>query len=547
VVKGATAILLKRLALVIAASAALLGCGGGGGQTEVGTADAPEAISGVWPIEVRQGSGHITVYWNHQTGAQAYEVWSQAQGQAAGMLSRRFDVSAGSRTWVHTVTELTPDASYTVWVRQLMQSGGAVDSQVKAVQASAASETGVNSDPAFQPTQMDAAVFVVDTDGGVAVTDRDNYRLANFTLHANSSEQQAGRSLASGRLEIRGRGNSTWDQHPKKPYRIKLVSSTSLLGMPANRHWVLLANHSDKTLLRNSVALEVSRRMNLAYTPRSQAVEVVLNGQYLGAYDLAEHVRTGAQRVDIESLGSAMVDDSLPRLGGGYLLEVDRNDAETRFLSSYCELPVKLHAPEAPSSAQLTYIQDYIDQTETALYSFGFTNPVTGYAAWIDVDRFVDWYLHSELMHHIDAFRYSTYLYKPRSGKLAIGPVWDFDLAMGNQAGYFSSRPGRTDTDGSATRRCWFTRLLQDPSFEQRVRQRWAQLRASTLRELTTYVQAQAALRSQAQANNFRRWPVLDKVTWQNVVVTGRYEAEVEYLDWWIQRRLVWMDERWRL
>jgi hypothetical protein len=547
VVMAASASLLKRLAVVIGASAALLGCGGGGGQTELGAADAPEAIAGFWPIQVQQGGGHITLYWSQQAGAQAYEVWSQAQGQAAGKLSRRFDARAGSLTWVHTVTELIPDASYKVWVRQLLQTGGAVDSEIKTVQASKARVVGVNSDPAYQPTQMDAAVWVIDTDGGVAVTDRDTYRLANYALYSNSSEQQAGRSLASGRLVIRGRGNSTWDQHPKKPYRIKLVSSTSLLGMPANRHWVLLANHSDKTLLRNSVAFEVSRRMNLAYTPRSQVVEVVLNGLYLGAYDLVEHVRTDAQRVDIESLGSTVADDSLPRLSGGYLLEVDRNDSETRFLSTRCSLPVKIHSPESPTSAQLSYVQDYINQTETALHGLGFANPITGYAAWIDVDRFVDWYIHSELMHHIDAFRFSTFLYKPRSGKLAMGPVWDFDLAMGNQAGYFSDRPGRADTQGSATWRCWFSRLLQDPAFDQRVRQRWAQLRASTLRELTTYVQAEAALRSKSQANNFRRWPVLDKATWQNVVITGSYEAEVEYLDWWIQRRLIWLDDRWRL
>jgi CotH kinase protein len=354
-------------------------------------------------------------------------------------------------------------------------------------------------------------------------------------------------AAASGRLEIRGRGNSSWEQHPKKPYRLKLASSTSLLGMPANRHWVLLANHSDKTLLRNRLAFEVSQRIGLPYTPRSQGVELILNGQYQGAYDLVEHVRTGAQRVNIASLGSSTADDLLPNLSGGYLLEVDRNTADTRFVSTLCNLAVQMHAPENPSTAQLVYIRDFINQAEAALYASTFTDSTTGYAAYINVESFVDGYLHSELMHHIDAFRNSTYLVKDRNDKLRMGPVWDFDLAMGNFVNYFPSRPGRADGDGSATARCWFARLLQDPAFEQRVRQRWQQLRSGSLASFSSYLQSQALGQWQAQANNFTRWPVLDKPTWQNVVVTGSYGAEVEYLEWWLQRRLNWMDTRWAM
>ena len=62
----------------------------------------------------------------------------------------------------------------------------------------------------------------------------------------------AGVAAVNGGLQIRGRGNSTWDIHPKKPYRLKLTDKQSLLGMPSSKDWVLLANYSDKTLLRNA-------------------------------------------------------------------------------------------------------------------------------------------------------------------------------------------------------------------------------------------------------------------------------------------------------
>lgn len=528
-------------------SAAMLGCGGGGGADATTPAAAPQVDTG-WPLQAVQGQGHITVYWAAQSAAQVYEVWVQEAGQSSAKLSRRLTATTSTTaTWVHTVTELTPDSSHRVWVRMLSASGAVQDSQVLERNTSRIAASGSASEPSFMPSSIDTALLVIDTDGAAPIVDRDNYMTATFNLYANSADRSAGLALAAGRLELRGRDNTTWELHPKKPYRLKLASSTSLLGMPANRHWVLLANHSDKTLLRNQLAFEVSRRMGMPYTPRSQVVQLQLNGQYLGSYDLVEHVRTGTSRVNIAALGSSAADDLAPLVSGGYLLEVDRNDAETRFVSSTCGLPVRIHAPESPSTAQLSYINQYLNQAEAALMSSNFADPSTGYAAWIDVDNWVDWYLHSELMHHIDAFRHSTYLHKDRSGKLKMGPVWDFDLAMGNHLGYFSTRSGRTDGLGSASTRCWFARLLQDPAFVQRVRQRWATLRGTSLSDLNAHVQTHAALLTQsAQVNNFSRWPVLDRYLWQNVVVTGSYAGEIEYLQWWLQRRLQWMDEHWR-
>ena len=90
----------------------------------------------------------------------------------------------------------------------------------------------------------------------------------------NLESNVAGAAPVIGGLQIRGRGNSTWGM-PKKPYRLKLTDKQSLLGMPSSRDWVLLANYSDKTLLRNALALDLGAKLGMAWTPRSAFVESI--------------------------------------------------------------------------------------------------------------------------------------------------------------------------------------------------------------------------------------------------------------------------------
>jgi hypothetical protein len=204
----------------------------------------------------------------------------------------------------------------------------------------------------------------------------------------------------SGPLQIRGRGNSTWGM-PKKPYRVKLTDKQSLLGMPSSKDWVLLANYSDKSLLRNALAMELGTRMGMPWTPRSGFVELYLNERYDGVYLLSENIKVSKDRVNIDQLAAG--DVSADKITGGYLLEVDfRQDGHTMF-SSIDQLPIVFQDPEDPVQAQEDYINGYINQFETALHSSGFADPTTGYAAYIDVDSFVRWFLVNELFRNVDA------------------------------------------------------------------------------------------------------------------------------------------------
>ncbi|MEO6916346.1 MAG: CotH kinase family protein, partial [Chitinophagaceae bacterium] len=259
--------------------------------------------------------------------------------------------------------------------------------------------------------------------------------------------------LYDGAIQIKGRGNSTWFQ-PKKPYKIKLASKSKLLGMSSDKEWVLLANYLDKSLLRNKVGFELGKRFNMTYTPKSRFVEVFLNGSYLGNYLLLENIKVSSERLNINQMDVANPNDSL----GGFLTQVDARLDGTTWFTSYRDVPFVMQTPDVLPERNLQYIKNFINKIEAKIYSYQF-NPVTGYAADLDIDKFVDWYLINEVMATNDACFYSSvYMFRDRGGKLTMGPLWDFDLSSGN-VNYGHVNPEGWALNTSA----WMFMLVRDP------------------------------------------------------------------------------------
>lgn len=380
--------------------------------------------------------------------------------------------------------------------------------------------------------------LAISTTFGAAITSKEEYVTGNYRITGTD-----GVLMQEGALEIRGRGNTTWTMMPKKPYRLKLGSSTALMGMPANRHWVLLANYSDKTLIRNDVTFELSRKLGMEWTPRSQFVEMSLNGSYQGIYQLVEHIRIAPDRVNIPELKAS--DTSATNVTGGYLMEVDERRGEdfcfksTRTVMIFClSNPETLNDPAW--ARHRAYITNYIKQTDDAIFGPQFTDPQAGYAAYIDVESAIRYYIINELFKNVDGnLRLSTYLYKKRGGKLFFGPVWDFDLAIGNV-----NYDGADQVQGWHIRTApWFTRLFQDPAFAAQVKARWAEMRRDKVVEsIFTYVSARQAYLNKVQVRNFAKWPILSTWVWPNRVVTGSYDGEVNAMSFWLFQRHAWMD-----
>lgn len=144
-------------------------------------------------------------------------------------------------------------------------------------------------------------IVFIDTDG-VAIVDKENEISGTMMI------LESGGNKTTYDLSIRGRGNATWN-YEKKPYKIKLEKKSEILSMKANKSWVLLANYTDKSLIRNTVANETSRIVGMDWTPDTRYVELVINGEYLGNYQLSESVKEGKNRVPLDEESGFLIEN----------------------------------------------------------------------------------------------------------------------------------------------------------------------------------------------------------------------------------------------
>ncbi|MBI4755906.1 MAG: CotH kinase family protein [Betaproteobacteria bacterium] len=395
---------------------------------------------------------------------------------------------------------------------------------------------------AAQPVDTGLPVVEIWTDGNVPITSRDIYLSGRLKI-TDGTKMKYGAGLYDGAIEVRGRGNSTWDM-PKKGYRIKLASKTQLLDMPADDDWLLLANYADKTLMRNHVAMELSRRFGMAYTPRLRYVELYLNGEYRGNYLLGEHIKVARDRVNITKMEAA--DNAEPAVSGGYLLEIDAPDylaPDDVYFMTRWQIIFNIKSPSNSkiTAAQKAWVANHVQQVEDVIYSNYFDDPVNGYARYVDVDSLIDWFLINEIFKNQDARWYSSvYWHKDRGGKLRMGPAWDFDLGAGNVD--FSR--ARYPTGWWVRQSDWIEQMFYDPLFQAKVKNRWNQLKRTQIDTIFDYVDQTAVQIDASQKQNFKRWPILDKYVWPNAVVKGTYPKEVKYLKDWLKTRIQWMDKK---
>ncbi len=309
-------------------------------------------------------------------------------------------------------------------------------------------------------------------------------------------------------ITTKGRGNTTWAM-AKKPYAIKFEAKEGPLGMAKAKKFALLANYGDKTLLRNLTSFEIGKRTSLAWTPDSKFVELFLNGNYLGQYQLTEQITISGKRVDItEDLG--------------YLIELDRHteDAEITnvFRPTLSDLPVILKDPEPASPAQLSYIEGYFNQVEALIYKEDIDS--AEYCNLIDISSFIDsWIVYEATGNMESRHPGSMYMYKDinPSDKLYAGPVWDFDMTsfMGDKLFVMIDYPDPRAPEnydaqwvGQGRRNHWFVQLFNDPKIKARARERWIELYPQ-LQSIPTFITAQKTNTAFAKsaAMNWTLWP----------------------------------------
>ncbi len=319
------------------------------------------------------------------------------------------------------------------------------------------------------------AVYIRTESGSLSYLheNKDNREPGNIRVYENGSL-----TLDKSLKQIKGRGNSTWTDYPKKPYNIKFDKKTDLFGMGKAKKWTLLANYIDLSLLHNACGWEYAEAFGIPYTSEYRMVDLYINGDYLGNYTICESVEIAENRVDLQDLDKANEDTNpgldielQPRGGtgpnntiepatvsgsrkwieiletpdditGGYLLEYEfrsRYDEELSGFVTKDGQPVVVKSPEYASQPEVAYIADLFEAGSEALYSpTGYNAAGKHYSEYFDLDSLAASYILQELSMNFDAGFSSFFAFKPNlDEKIYFGPVWDMDNAFGSPYKHF--------------------------------------------------------------------------------------------------------------
>ncbi|MBR5964081.1 MAG: CotH kinase family protein [Bacteroidaceae bacterium] len=364
-----------------------------------------------------------------------------------------------------------------------------------------------------QLTQMtNLPTVYVDTYSGRNITSKSTYVLCTLTWLDGEE------CVTYDSVEIRGRGNSTWGL-AKKPYRIRFKTPTKLLGkgFAKARSWTLLANHADKSLIRNAVTFDMGKQLGQPFAPAARFVDLVLNGTYLGNYQVSDQVNVGGKRVDIVEQDIAA--DAESNITGGYLLEVDGfGTGEPVYFRTNKNLIVTVHSPDETiiNTAQKNYIKNYLNAFESTLFnSKTYKDPEAGYRALTDTSSLISWYIASELSANPDCF-WSTYIYKDCDDpKIYFGPLWDYDIAY-NNCDRIGDVTRRTMVDagfGSDLTKVWVRQMITDTWFNEAVNRAWKRALDEGLEEhMLECVDSLAYLLDESQQRNYRKYSISSHV-----------------------------------
>ena len=381
-------------------------------------------------------------------------------------------------------------------------------------------------------------ILFINTENHCDIVSKEEYVNACWWLDAMGIEgcESVGSAEEPFGMLIKGHGHYTWTDCDKKSLRLKFNEKHKVLGIPSSRHWVLKANALNwKGKIEDALPFEIGRRMGLAWTPRQEPVEVVLNGQYIGMYFLLEKINVSKNRVNIVEQKDNETD--LTKVTGGWLLEIDNywepgqiiiddnNDGVIRFTP---------HSPELLSDVQRNYITAFLDATDDAIAAEDKAD--TSWEQYIDIDSLAIYYLVQEVVDNQEAFSGSCYMHKEHGDntKLIFGPLWDCDHSFfryGN--GYYFNKFIYEDLP-SNWHSIWIGEIAKFPRFQERVRAYWNTFYTTVYPEMDGFMDSWAARIEEAGNADFVRWPQYNgNNTTQRLNAYGKkaFHQKVEWLN----------------
>lgn len=398
---------------------------------------------------------------------------------------------------------------------------------------------------------------------------------------------------------IKGHGNSTWLNNEKKSYNIDIGEIINLFGVESEK-FVLLSNSYDKSLFRNLYVYDLSRSIGLS-APKSTIVDLWLNGEYNGTYLMCQKINITPDFVNIydleydnELLNGPMNDfqqmdngestmggnkmwvnaiNSPKEVTGGYILEfimkdyyekidLEKSEPIGQFVSLRGQL-VRVISPQYPTKEEIEYISDFFQEMEDALYSeTGYNGKNKHFTEYLDLDSFVKMYLIQEFTMNADAVSNSFYCFKNRADiddKLYSGPVWDFDISLGNTSNFwvdltnpevlFIQNLKIRDFDESNNYPNILARLISHEQVSSRILEIWNNVFYPTV--LNSYadeicdspnLKHYISQYYDSAIMNFSKWDVLNDTLYKEVINTD-WNENVNYLEKFIIDRGEYLNE----
>ena len=381
--------------------------------------------------------------------------------------------------------------------------------------------------------RTDVPSVYIETENRRSITSKEQY--INCTLIYVDGESM----LRYENTQIRGRGNSSWWNADKKSYRVKFANKERFLGEGfANaKSWTFLANHGDKTMIRNALTYDLGRFMGMKFCPAARFVDVYLNGDYRGTYQISDQVQVHKKRIEVSE-------------ENGWLLEVVNENSKEAPLITTTRYGI-MYTIKNPKDEQLTLgkriaVGQWLRSFEVAVASDQFMDPQRGWRAFVDENDLINWYVGAEITGNIDAL-YSIYMYKDGDDdKMHFGPLWDLDLGYDNSSERSLLRQmeaylGLRDRPFEKI----VQRLWKDPWFAQACNDRLQQLVDNGLQQyLLSHIDSLRSAIWQTQTENFRKWRINQEVySWAKRACYNNYDSYINDLKGFVNIHIPYLQQ----
>lgn len=356
-------------------------------------------------------------------------------------------------------------------------------------------------------------------------------------------------------LEIKVRGNSTaLPSIPtgKRPYRLKFASKKTSTDGQAHKHdllgygyskrnWVLLANLNDNSMLRNALTYEIGKSVGMPFCPGYKFVDLVINNEYRGTYQVSDHCEVDADRINVnadtgwyvEFQGrNDMCDYPMCFAEGGMLMNINNPEPDDETNAEQC-------------AAVINPIKDWFLNTWVKGFGAGFTNPTTGWRAYNDEESLIKFWIATELTGDYDGLM-SVKAYREADGKLCWGPLWDKDLAFGNYSS-MAAADGKlvAHLQQASCIQGYFDKLTQDPEFMTHAKAMMDNLVSGGIKDhLLEKIDEMAEIVSQTVVQNYQRWGNPQQPGAFGHVSLANHKAYVDQLKQWLSARIDYVQQQ---